>query len=85
MLLICSAVPMGKCSRHDTILAARDFDIMSVFLFIFEAIYYLIKFRQEGANPEKNIAQYRMIQKQIFKNHHQHFKNVFISIERFVI
>ena len=81
MLLICSAVPMGKCSRHDTILAARDFDIMA----IFEAIYYLIKFRQEGANPQKNIAQYRMIQKQIFKNHHQHFKNVFISIERFVI
>ena len=85
MLLICSAVPMGKCSRYDTILAAGDFDIMAVFLFIFEANYYLIKFRQEGANPQNNLAQHRIIQQQIFKNHHQHFKNIFISTERFVI
>ena len=54
MLLICSAVPMGKWPWHDTILAAGSFGIMAMFLFVFETIYYLIKFRREGANPQQN-------------------------------
>jgi len=52
MLLICSATVMGKFDWHDTVLAAGSFGIMSMFLFIFETVYYFLKLRREGGFPQ---------------------------------
>ncbi|XP_057312802.1 uncharacterized protein LOC130654269 [Hydractinia symbiolongicarpus] len=50
-LMICSGVVMGKHSEHNAVMSAGSFGLIAMFFFIFEAVYYLIQLRRNGAVP----------------------------------
>jgi len=48
MMLISSSVVMSKFQHFDTVLAAGSFGIIAMFLFLFETVFYFIKWRNHG-------------------------------------